>query len=153
MVPFRLTFTLSRRQRLAVELMPWLPAIAASLGFTIGAAFLATNASPRFLLLLLIPPVVYRGLIAFVFDLVVRGGLPVEVSVDEAHCEIATRGSRRTFALAGIFQVFKAGETWTVLHLDGSVLTIPANAVTREQIDYLRSFTQRAASARVEPQS
>ena len=153
MVPFRLTFTLSRRQRLAVELMPWLPAIAASLGFTIGAVFLATNASPRFLLLLLIPPLVYRGLVAFIFDLVARGGLVVEVSVDETHCEVVTRGERQKLALSGIFQVFRADRTWTVLHLDGSVLTVPAGAIAHEQIEYLKSFARRAVSARVEPQS
>ena len=72
--PFRIAFTLSRRQRLAVELMPWLPAVAASLGFAVGAAFLATAASPGFLLLLLVPPLMYRGLVVLVFDLVVRGG-------------------------------------------------------------------------------
>ena len=131
--------------------MPWLPAIAASLGFTVGAAFLATSASPRFLFLLLIPPLVYRGLVAFIFDLVVRGGLLVEVSVDETHCEVVTRGERRKLALAGIFQVFRADGTWTVLHLDGSVLTVPVDAITREQIEYLKSFAQRAAIARALP--
>ncbi len=149
MAPFRLTYTLSRRQRLAVEIMPWLPAVAASLGFVVGAAFLATTASLWFLLLLLIPPLVYRGLVALVFDLVVRGGLAVEVAVDETTLEVAARGDRRKLALAGIFQVFRSGDAWTVLHLDGSVLTIPANAIAVEQVEYLKSFARRAAATRV----
>ena len=144
MAPFQLRFTLSRRQRLAVELMPWLPAVAASLGFTVGAAFLATSASPWFLLLLLVPPVVYRGLVAFLFDIVVCGDRPVEVDVTESDIAIATAGEQRTLALAGIFQVFCTGDVWTVLHLDGTVLTIPADAITAEQIDYLKSFARHA---------
>ena len=50
--------------------------------------------------------------------------------------------------LDGIFQVFRAGDTWTVLHLDGTVLTIPADAITAEQVDYLKSFARRSAAAR-----
>ncbi len=148
MVPFTLHFNLSRRQRLAVELMPWLPAVAASLGFTVGAAFLATTASPWFLVLLLVPPVMYRGLVAFLFDLLVRGGRAVEVRVGEADIEVTSGGERWTRALDGVFQVFREGDAWTVLHLDGSVLTIPADAITREQVEHLKSFTRRAAAAR-----
>ncbi len=148
MSPFRLTYTLSRRQRLAVEIMPWLPAVAASLGFMVGAAFLATTASVWFLFLLLIPPLVYRGLVVFLFDLIVRGGRRVEVFVDETHLEIVSGGERRKLTLGGMFQVFRSGDTWTALHLDGSVLTIPAHAITSEQIEYLKSFTRRAAAMR-----
>lgn len=148
MSPFQLRFTLSRRQRLAVELMPWLPAVAASLGFTVGAAFLATSASPWFLLLLLVPPVMYRGLVAFLFDMIVRGGRPVEVRVTESSIAIATAGERRTLALRGVFQVFRSGDVWTVLHLDGTVLTIPIKTISGEQIDYLKSFARRAAAMR-----
>jgi hypothetical protein len=49
--------------------------------------------------------------------------------------------------------MFHTDDVWTVLHLDGSVLTIPADAITTEQIEYLRSFARRAAAARTAPQS
>ena len=45
-VPFHLHYTLSRRQRLATEIYPWLPAIAGSIGFVLGALYLATTVSP-----------------------------------------------------------------------------------------------------------
>ena len=73
---FRLHYSLSRRQRLAVELVPWLPAIAGTIGFGTGAAFLVVNVSPWFFPFLLLPVTVYRGLFAFLFDIVVRGGPP-----------------------------------------------------------------------------
>lgn len=147
-MPFTLRFTLSRRQRLAVELMPWLPAVAASLGFTVGAAYLAYSASAWFLLLLLVPPLVYRGLIVWLFDLIVRGGRPVEVRVSEADLEVSAGGERKRLALDGVFQVFREGDVWTVLHLDGTVLTVPADAISSEQVEYLKSFARRAAAAR-----
>jgi hypothetical protein len=151
--PFHLKFTLTRRQRLAVELVPWLPAIAAALGFTVGAAFLAVNVSRWFLPLLLLPPIMYRSLFVFAFDIIVRGGLAVEVNVDETGLTVRSGGAAKWLPLDGVFQVFRSGDVWTVLHLDGSVLTIPANAITGEQVEYLKSFARRATAARAEPQN
>lgn len=150
MGPFRLEFVLSRRQRLSVELMPWLPALAATLGFAVGAAYLAVNASPWFLALLLLPALVYRGLFAFIFGLVFRGGLPVEVCVANGRLSVTAAGERRERSLAGIFQVFRSDDVWTVLHLDGSVLTIPVGAISDEQIRYLRALAHRTAARRAE---
>ena len=153
MEPFHLRFTLSRRQRLAVELPPWLPAVAGTIGFGLGALYAGLFASNWFLLLLILPPVMYRGLFAFAFDLVVRGGRAVEVVAGDTELEVRSAGLAQRLALAGIFQVYRSDDTWTVLHLDGSVLTIPADAITSEQIEYLKSFARRAAAARAEPQS
>ncbi|HEY1189002.1 MAG TPA: hypothetical protein VGE74_15210 [Gemmata sp.] len=147
MIPFRLSYVLSRRQRLAVELMPWLPAVSATLGFGVGAAYLSLYASVWFLLLGALPLVVYRGLFRFAFD-VARGANPVDLFVDQTSLEVITAGGRRTLALDGIFQVFRSDDVWTVLHLDGSVLTIPAGAIRDEQIGYLRSFARRTLTER-----
>lgn len=152
MDPFHLRFTLSRRQRLVVELPPWLPAVAATTGFSLGALYAGLFASHWFLLLLLLPPTVYRGLFIFAFDLVFRGGRSVEVIADDTELEVRSAGEVRRLPLDGVFQVFRSGDTWTVLHLDGTVLTIPATAITAEQIEYLKSFVRRAAAARAEPQ-
>ena len=148
MTPFHLTYTLTRRQRLAVEMVPWLPAVAASLGFAVGVAFLAVHVSGWFLPLLALPPVMYRSLVAFAFDIVVRGGRAVEVIADDAGLEVRTGGAAKWLPLDGVFQVFRSGDSWTVLHLDGSVLTIPVEAITAEQVEYLRSFARRSAAAR-----
>jgi hypothetical protein len=147
MAPFHLHFTLSRRQRLALELPPWLPGIAATAGFVIGTTYAGLYASPLFFFLLLLPPVVYRGLFALAFDLVFRGGRAVELFVGDAELRVASDGKVKTLPLGGLFQVFRSGDAWTVLHLDGTVVTIPAGAIADEQVAYLRSFARRTAAA------
>jgi len=148
--PFHIQYTLSRRQRLATEIYPWLPAIAGATGFVLGVVYLSTVVSRWFLLLLLIPVVAYRGLFVFLFDLAVHPKQSVDVFVDETRLGVLIGGERRWLPLDGIFQVCRSetGATWTVLHLDGSVLTIPSDAVTGEQLDYLKSFARRAAEER-----
>ena len=153
MTLFHLRFVLSRRQRLAVEIPPWLPAIAGTLGFGLGALYVGLFASRWFLLLLLLPPIVYRGLFVFAFDLVVWGGREVELLADGDELEMRSAGVVQRLPLDGVFQVYRTGDVWTVLHLDGSVLTIPADAISADQIEYLRSFARRAAAARAEAQS
>jgi hypothetical protein len=146
--PFHVRYTLSRQQRLATELLPWVPAIAGSLGFTIGVTVLAADVSPWFLFLLLVPLTLYRGLFVLLFNLAIHSGQQVEVMVDETKLEMLSSGKRLLIPLAGIIQVFRSGTAWTVLHLDGSVLTIPAEAITDEQTNYLKSFARSAAAER-----
>ena len=146
MTPFHLKFTLTRRQRLTLDLPPWLPAVAATLGFSLGATYAGIYASSWFLLLLLLPVIVYRGLFVFAFDLIANGGRAVEVGVDEFDLEVTSDGETKTLPLDGIFQVFRSNDTWTVLHLDGIVLTIPTSAITNDQLDYLRVFARRRSA-------
>ena len=87
----------------------------------------------------------------FLFDIAVHAGQPVDLVVDESRLDVHDRRpapmARRSTAS---FQVFRSedGSTWTVLHLDGTVLTIPADAIASEQLDYLKSFALRAARDR-----
>jgi hypothetical protein len=148
--PFHLRFTLSRRQRLALELPPWLPAAAATLGFWIGAAYAGLHASAWFLLLLVLPVVAYRGLFALAFDLLFRGGRAVELCADGAEVRVASAGEVKALPLDGLFQVFRDGDAWTVLHVDGTVLTIPADAISAEQVAYLRTFAHRNPATRAQ---
>lgn len=153
MEPFHLRFALSRRQRLAVELPPWLPAVAGTLGFGLGALYAGLFASHWFLLLLLLPPIMYRGLFVFAFDIVFHGRRAVEVLAGAVELEVRSAEAVQRLPLDGIFQVYRSGTVWTVLHLDGTVLTIPADAISAAQVEYLKSFARRAAAARAEPQS
>ena len=150
MVPFRLHYTLTRRQRLAAELYPWLPCLAASLGFTLGDAFLSAVVSRWFLPLLLLPPLVCRNFLAFLFELATHPGLPVEVEVTADALGVRVDGHQRWLPLEGIIQVYPSDDhaTWTVLHVNGSVLTIPAAAIAADQLDYLKGFARRAAAER-----
>jgi hypothetical protein len=143
-------YSLSRRQRLAVELYPWLPAIAGTLGFLIGVLYLVLFVSAWFLFLAVLPVIAYRGLFAFLFDVVFRSRQPVEVAVEEERLCVFVDGEGRWLNLDGIFQVFRSetGGTWTVLHLDGTVLTVPSHAIASDQLDYLKAFALRSVRQR-----
>ena len=149
-LPFHLHYTLTRRQRLAAELYPWLPCLAASLGFTLGVAFLSAVVSRWFLPLLVLPPLVCRNFLAFLFELAAHPGLPVEVEVTADALGVRVDGRQRWLPLDGIIQVYPADDhaAWTVLHVNGSVLTIPAAAIAADQLDYLKGFARRAAQER-----
>jgi hypothetical protein len=146
--PFHLRYTLSRRQRIATELLPWVPAIAGSIGFATGIAVLAVHVSLMFLVLLVLPLLIYRSLFALLIDLTIHPRQAVEVLVDETRLEMLVSGQRLALPLNGIIQVFRTGNNWTVLHFNGSALTIPADAITDEQIDYMKSFARIAAAER-----
>ena len=147
--PFQLRYTLSRRQRVT-ELFPWLPAIAGATGFSLGVAFLAKVVSPWFVLLLLLPIIFYHGLFGLLLELVFYPRKLVELSVTPDELAIVSDGHRQSLPLEGIIQVFRAeGETaWTVLHIGGASLTIPTEAITAEQVKYLKSFALAAKQRR-----
>lgn len=153
LVPFRLQYELTRRQRLAVELTPWLPCLAACLGFTVGVTYLSLVASRWFLPLLALPPIAYRGFFAFLFDIVVRPAKPIDVLVEEDRLGVIVEGERRWLSLAGVIQVYRSEQdAWTLLHFNGSILTIPGPAITPDQLDFLKGFALRAARKRASEQ-
>ena len=148
-VPFRLHYHLTRRHRLAVELPPWLPALGATVGFGCGVVFLGRFVSPVFLALLALPVILYRGFFRFLYDLAAHPVRPVDVLVEDDRLGVLLDGRRQWLYLDGVIQVYKSGrDAWTLLHLNGSVLTIPADAITREQVDFLQAFALRAARER-----
>ena len=150
MIPFHLRYSRSRRGRLAAELPQWLPAVAGSLGFGLGAAFLTVNSSAWFLLLLLLPPLLYPGLLALLIDVVLHPQQSVEIDADETTLTVRVGGRERLLPLDGVFQVFRNGNGWAVLHLDGTTLDIPADAIAEEQVEFLKSFARKAAAERRE---
>lgn len=147
MPPFHARYTLNRRQRVG-ELLPWLPALTGSLGFGIAGVYLSSSVSLWFLLLFLLPPLFYRKLFVMLFDLAARATVPVELTVDETKLWIQCDGVQRQLPLAGIIQVYRSDDAWTVLHRDNSSLIIPMSALTEEQANYLKSFALRALEER-----
>jgi hypothetical protein len=149
-VPFRLQYALGRRHRLAVEFTPHLPACAAALGFTSGILYLALVVSPWFLGLLVWPAFACRKVAAFLVELLAVPARPVDVLVEADRLGVLVGGDRVWLYLDGVIQVCRSdnGHTWTLLHLNGSVLTIPADAIRPEQLDFLKGFALRAWRAR-----
>jgi len=146
-LPFHVNYTLTRRQRVG-ELLPWLPALAASIRFGVGGAYLSSAVTLWFLLLFLLPIIFYRGLLVLLFDLASRSRQPVELTVDETTLWVQFDSTRRKYALDDIFQMYRTGDMWTLLQRDNSTLLIPVDALTEEQVTYLKSFARRAADER-----
>jgi hypothetical protein len=148
-VPFRLHFDQSRRDRLVLQLESWAPCLAACIGFTCGMVFLALVVSPWFALLLPLPVVVSRRFLARLCGIIRRPTEPVEVEVTEGGLWVRAGGEHVWLPLGGVIQVGKTGgATWTVYHYDGWVVHIPAAAITPEQLDYLKDAARRSAAAR-----
>lgn len=148
-VPFTLRYDLTRRHRLAVELPPWLPCLGATVGFGCGAVILGRTVSPVFLAMLVLPAVLYRGFFAFLYELVARPVRPVDVVVEADRLGVLVGGVRRWLSLDGVIQVYKSAPgAYTLLHLNGSVLLIPAAAITHGQVEFLQGFALRAARER-----
>jgi hypothetical protein len=147
-VHFHLHYGLSRRQRFAAEIYPWLPCLAACLGFTFGVVFLSTNASRWFIPLLVLPPIVCRNFIALLFDLAIHPARPAQLIANHISLGVTMGREWWWLPLSGIIQVFRSGDSWTILHLNGAVLTVPADAIAAEQIDYLKAFAMQNAQQR-----
>jgi hypothetical protein len=134
-VPFHIRYELSRGQRFGPFLYPWLPCLAPCLGFSAGMVVLAFEVSPRFLAALVLPAAVSRNFFRGAAHILRTPVEAVEVVVDEAW-------------VGRVVQVYRDGGRWHVLHADGTELRIPADAVTVEQIEYLKVAALRAAAGR-----
>ncbi len=150
-ITFCVEFHLDRQQLLRLELMPWLPAIAGTLGFGLGAVYLSTTVSPGFALLFLLPVVMYRGLFRFLIELVIFPRRPVrlEITGDVLRLQMG-RTPPRELPLTGIIQVCRTGNPlwWMVLHRDGTVIPLRADALNESQLAYLKGFALEAARQR-----
>lgn len=143
MTPFRLQYALGRHDRLAVEITPHTPALAAALGFTSGIAYLGASVSAWFFVLLILPLIVCRWLIAFLLDVATVAERREDVLVEADRLGLLTPTGRVWLYLDGVIQVYRNGRNWTLLHLNGSVLTIPADAIRPEQVEFLKAFALR----------
>ena len=150
MVPFHLRYTVNRRQRLAVELPPWLPCLAASLSFTVAVTYLSAIVHPAFCFLLPLPFILCRGFFVFLLELLAYSTRPVDVIFEADRFGVLVDSERYWLSLGGVFQVYRneSRTAWILLHLNGSILTIPNHVITTEQLDFLKGFALRAAAAR-----
>lgn len=150
MAAFHLRYKLTRRQRFAADFYPWLPCLGACLGFTLGVIFLSAAVSRWFIPLLALPPIICRNFIALLFDLAVHRSRPAELVVNHISLGVTVGREWWWLPLSGIIQVFRTGDSWTVLHFSGAVLSIPADAIEAGQIDHLKQFALQHARQRRE---
>ncbi len=146
MVPFRLQYALGRRDRFAVEFPPQLPAAVAALGFSSGILYLTLTATPWCIVLLVLPAFTTRKLAAVLFELLAVPARAVDVLVEADRMGLRVGHDRVWLYLEGVIQVYRTAgrRTWTLLHINGSVLLIPAAAIREEQVQFLQRFALTA---------
>jgi hypothetical protein len=149
MVPFQLQYELNRRQRLVPHLVIWFPYSAVYLGAAAMALFASVRFSPWHLLLFVLALWLLRGFLVGLLDVALNPIRRMDVVVEENGLGYLDGGERWYIFLDGILNVgMICRDTWTVYHYNGTVINIPAAAITRPQIDYLLSAAQRAQTRR-----
>lgn len=147
-VPFRLRYHLTARDRLAERLESWAPCLAACLGFAAGMSFLGAVVSPWFFLLLAFPAAVSSRFVLWAAGLVARPACPVDVDVGESEILLRVGAECASLPLAGLVQVCREdGGKWTLIHANGAVLHVPADALAPDQLDFLKAAARRARGA------
>ena len=152
-VPFQLRYQLSRRQRLVPHLRIWgfayTPFVvvvfvffcvqtivsACSVGWP-GLAVFGGLALGLFLLL--------RGLFVGILDVLLVPVRAMDILVEENGLGFLAEGERWWLFLDGLTSIEQlAADVWTLQHWNGSVVHIPADAITDAQLAHLRTAMER----------
>jgi len=138
-VPFELRYTLNRRQRLLPHLALWGPL---SLIVPLGLAGLLAGLAWSWWLVL---PVLFyfwffgnffRGLL----DVALRPVVPMDLRVEENGLGFLAGDERWWLFLDGLTGIGQlALGVWTLSHFNGSVVHIPADVITEDQLAHLRA--------------
>lgn len=97
-------------------------------------------------MLLVFPAYVCRRAVVALIDLLTVPAKPVDLLVEADRLGLLVGVDRVWHDLGGVIQVFRTdgGRTWTLLHLNGFVLTIRDDVIQPEQLDFLKGFPLRA---------
>lgn len=153
LIPFHLHYTLSRSQRLVPLLRFWGPAYSPFV--VVLFAFFSIRAMASvwtrewagvvvFGGLALGVLLLCRGLFIGLLDVVRVPVRSMDVVFEENAAGILCGAERWYLFLDGITDLRKhRDDTWTIQHWNGSVLHIAAEAITEEQLAYIRSCMER----------
>ncbi len=155
-VPFHLRYTLSRRQRLwgLYDAWGWFAPLMAIPVWTflvlrMGWSFWTLEWAGIALFggLALGVTCLYAGLFRGLVDLVCVPKRHMDVLVEDngagAAAGILLGGERWYLFLDGITSIRRYRDLWTIQHYSGSVLWIPASAITDEQVAFLHDHLRR----------
>jgi hypothetical protein len=142
-LPFHLRYTLNRRQRLVPHLCIWeAGGLLAVFGLAGALLALAWNWWP---LLFLAGWVwlfgnFFRGLL----DVLLRPRVEMDLEIQENGLGVLAGGRRWWLFLDGFLRIERlTAGVWTLQHFNGCVVHIPIDAITAEQLEYLRAAAAR----------
>jgi hypothetical protein len=152
-IPFQLRYSLSRAQRLVPHLHIWgrfyTPFAVLMLLFflvqtVVSVCMLSASGVVLFGGLTLGCFALLRGLYVGLLDVLLVPVREMDVIIEENAAGILAGGERWYLFLDGILDIRRfRDDTWTVQHYNGTVLHIAADAITEEQVDYLKAAMER----------
>jgi hypothetical protein len=144
-LPFQLKYDLHRRERIVPHLVHWLrlfPGVAILLGTSI---WLMTK-SFWFLPLLLLGLYSAKNCLKGIIDVLIHPVWHMDIVVDESRLGILDGGQRFYLHMSEIEDIKNTYNiAWTIAYLDGTVINIPVNCISDEQIAYLKACSARGS--------
>jgi hypothetical protein len=149
MEPFEIKYKLTRAQRLVPLLRAW--------GF-VGPLILAgvvvcliqTFTSAWWVVFLALGGLwVVKGLIIGLINIAIYPVVDMDIRVEENVLGFMGKTERLWVFLDGVTRVYQPrSDIWTVWHHNGTLITIPSDKITPEQIEYIRSGPKRMEEKR-----
>jgi hypothetical protein len=142
-VPFELRYQLSRRQRLVPHLKIWGP-LSVLIPFVLAGLVAGLVLTWWVGLLALAWAWIFRGFFLGLADVVFRRKATMDLRIEENGLGVLIGGERWWLFLDGLTGIDQLTPgLWTLRHWNGSVVHIPADAITEAQLAYLRAAMER----------
>jgi hypothetical protein len=148
-LPIELRYDLTRRQRLIPHLRIWRP-FALLIIVTVSAAAWAVVYRGWWYLALLLPLLfIYRGFFIGFLNVLLVGRQHMDIVIERNGLGLLVGEERWYFALDGLTSFDELAEgVWTVQHWNGTVVHIPAELLSAEQVEFFRNWVIEADAIR-----
>jgi hypothetical protein len=148
-LPFELRYNLTRRQRLIPHLRIWGRHVPLIIVCVAGAVAGVVYLSWWCLALLLSLLFIFRGLFIGFSNVVLVRRKAMDLVVEENGLGLLVGTERWYFALDGLTGFAELTEgVWTMQHWNGSVVNIPAELLSAEQVAFFRNWVIEADAIR-----
>jgi hypothetical protein len=148
-LPIELRYDLTRRQRLIPHLRIWRPFAPTVIVSVAGAAWGVVYRTWWCLALLLLLLFIFRGIFIGLLNVLLVGRQHMDIVIEQNGLGFLIGKERWYFALDGLTSFEELAEgVWTVQHWNGSVVHIPAELLSMEQVEFFRNWVIEADAIR-----
>jgi hypothetical protein len=149
LLPFELRYDLTRRQRLIPHLRIWRPFALMIIVSVAGSAWAVVYRGWWYLALLLPLLFIFRGFFIGFLNVLLVGRQHMDIVVEQNGLGFLAGKERWYIALDGLTSFDELAEgVWTVQHWNGSVVHIPAELLSMEQVEFFRNWVIEADAIR-----
>ena len=148
-LPYHLCYILNRRQRLIPHLAIWLPHLPLVAIIFVGSLLATILVSLWCLPLVFLSLWVFRGFLVGLLDVLVQPVRHMDLLIEEKGLGFLAGRERWWIFLDGFTEINRiCQDTWTLRHFNGTVINIPVEAISDDQIEHLKSAAQRGREYR-----